>query len=305
MHAPRAFFAHIFAASISAACILAACLLAACTSTSAHSTIHTAPAAQDALLPAEIAWRSIAPGISCFDHTVQGIPAAYHVVRIELAARRIRLDAYPPAGVSGSFAPQDIRSFAAASGSTVVVNTTPFSYAQGGLLHAAGIHRLHGMQASPPAERYAALAFSGQREADGTYTQLHAAVIGSQTEAACAGYSCVFGGFFVILQDGTPAAFSRESMDSRTAAGTNSDGSVLWLLCAEGERKRQSAGLSFQQCAHILRELGCTDALQFDGGGASQLCIGGQSVLTYTPPHAIGCCLGISVVPDAAEPQNH
>ena len=264
--------------------------LSACTSTRLPQT------GTEALLPATIAWQQQSPGIQTFSHSIAGQPARYHVVRIELAGRRIRVDAYPPpsADGDGSFAPQDIRRFASSCGCSVAVNTTPFMRAQAGRLRAAGIHKVRGIQRSAPEERYAALALSGQQESDGSYTQLRAAVIGSQTSAACDVPDFVFGGFFVILKDGDIVPFSTESYDSRSAAGTNADGSVLWLLCAEGERSWQSKGLSFQQCARILKELGCTDALQFDGGGAAQLCVGGASLLPYTPPHAYGCCMGLS-----------
>ena len=37
-------------------------------------------------------------------------------------------------------------------------------------------------------------------------------------------------------------------------------------------------GLNYEECAAILKKLGCTDAMQFDGGHSSALVVNGKDV---------------------------
>ena len=69
--------------------------------------------------------------------------------------------------------------------------------------------------------------------------------------------------------------------DSRTGVGLSADGRTLYILLVEGERQRQSRGLSYPQCGQIFKSMGCSDALELDGGSSSELCIMGKSVLSY------------------------
>lgn len=56
---------------------------------------------------------------------------------------------------------------------------------------------------------------------------------------------------------------------NRTAIGIRSDGTIL-LLVVDG-RTKSSAGMSLDELIATLRWLGCTDALNLDGGGSSTL----------------------------------
>ena len=94
-------------------------------------------------------------------------------------------------------------------------------------------------------------------------------------------FDYVFGGFFEILKDDKEVEFSYSSRNSRTAAGISSDGKTLFLLVVEGERKNLSRGLSYGECAKILKSAGSSDALEFDGGSSSSLFIEGKNVLLY------------------------
>jgi len=72
-------------------------------------------------------------------------------------------------------------------------------------------------------------------------------------------------------------AFIRGSVDAigcngsaqRTAIGITTDSRLL-LVCVDG-RKRSSPGLSLKALAEFLRDLGCTQALNFDGGGSTTM----------------------------------
>lgn len=259
------------------------------------------------LLPKDLAWKQAAPGVLRLDCTLRKLPSAYHVIRIDMGqlsaeGYKISLTASPYAPSTdeaqpGCYKPVRTRSFAAQSGCTVAVNTAPFSKEKKGLVRPIGIHRVNGASCAVPVSRYSALAFSGSKDADGRYESLRATVIRSQDIQECEKYDYVFGGFYTILWEGEEQEFKVESSDSRTAAGVDSTGTVLYLLVAEGEVPEKSTGLSFQQCAKILKALGCEQALEFDGGGASELCVNGKSVLPYTPPRAQCCSLGMTVLP--------
>jgi len=55
----------------------------------------------------------------------------------------------------------------------------------------------------------------------------------------------------------------------RTALGTNPDGKVLWLVVVDGRQKGFSEGVTLEELAKIMLDLGCVDAVNLDGGGSS------------------------------------
>lgn len=55
----------------------------------------------------------------------------------------------------------------------------------------------------------------------------------------------------------------------RTMAGTDASGRWLFLLVADGEKSgTRHSGASFRECAELLLEIGCTEAIALDGGGS-------------------------------------
>ncbi len=85
----------------------------------------------------------------------------------------------------------------------------------------------------------------------------------------------------VLIKDGTivdsyteevfwGSGVSNTGLDPRSAMGYTSDNHVI-LLVADGRQEGVSLGASLPQMAMILSDLGCEEALNFDGGGSSQL----------------------------------
>ena len=70
----------------------------------------------------------------------------------------------------------------------------------------------------------------------------------------------------------------------RTAMGYTRDGRLI-VLTVEG-RRADAAGITLQEEAEILRDLGCYEALNLDGGGSSCLLINGKE--TIRPSDASG-----------------
>jgi hypothetical protein len=83
------------------------------------------------------------------------------------------------------------------------------------------------------------------------------------------------GGQPMILKDGvtldTQTALDHlTALNPRTAVGYNADRSELVLLVVDG-RSSISAGVVSRVLADMMREVGCSDAMNFDGGGSSEL----------------------------------
>lgn len=82
-------------------------------------------------------------------------------------------------------------------------------------------------------------------------------------------------GLPVILQNGvtldTQGALDHlVALNPRTAVGHNADGTRVVLLVVDG-RSTLSAGVVSRVLADIMRQVGCTEAMNFDGGGSSEL----------------------------------
>ncbi|KAA2239274.1 phosphodiester glycosidase family protein [Chitinophaga agrisoli] len=64
----------------------------------------------------------------------------------------------------------------------------------------------------------------------------------------------------------------------RTAIGYTADNEVI-ILAVEGRHAGVADGATLLQLARIMRELGCVEALNLDGGGSTTLWAGGQATI--------------------------
>lgn len=64
------------------------------------------------------------------------------------------------------------------------------------------------------------------------------------------------------------------SRHNRTALGIRQDGTVL-LLTADGRFKKRADGLSLNELALLFQWLGCTEAINLDGGGSTTMYVRG------------------------------
>lgn len=208
-------------------------------------------------------------------------PLVYHLVTVALDDAAVRITAEP----SGQYG-EKTGTFAARTNSTVAVNAAPWR--RKGLLkrEAAGVIVSAGILYSPPISRYAALAFDAAKKAR---------VFSSQSELSGSSCTTAVGGFFQLLKDGEHCGSFIKTDNSRTAAGVSKNGCTLYLLVAEGEQKRHSAGLDFASCADILKEAGAYDAIQLDGGASSSLFINKTNMLSYNRHKKNVSSLGIII----------
>lgn len=67
---------------------------------------------------------------------------------------------------------------------------------------------------------------------------------------------------------------------NRTALGIRPDGTTL-LVVADGRFKHKAEGLSLPELERVMQWLGCTEAINLDGGGSSTMYIKDNGVVNY------------------------
>ena len=73
-----------------------------------------------------------------------------------------------------------------------------------------------------------------------------------------------------IIKDGVVQEVTDNAAAPRTAVGVKADGSVI-LYTLDGRQKGYSYGAQIKTVAKRLEELGCIDAINFDGGGSTSV----------------------------------
>ena len=82
-----------------------------------------------------------------------------------------------------------------------------------------------------------------------------------------------FGGGAMLVQDGKAVSdFSHvvSGYNPRSAIGMSSDGKQMWLVAVDG-RQTQSRGMTMSELANLMKELGCHNAVNLDGGGSTNM----------------------------------
>lgn len=80
------------------------------------------------------------------------------------------------------------------------------------------------------------------------------------------------GGFSVILADGVvtdSSAGNGAPLHPRTAAGVDATGRWLWIVEVDGRQSGYSEGMNTGELGVLMKELGCWNAANLDGGGSS------------------------------------
>lgn len=76
-------------------------------------------------------------------------------------------------------------------------------------------------------------------------------------------------GWQQIVKDGIIIAPPSDKLAPRTALGVDRYSKLLWLVVVDGRQESFSEGMSWRETAEIMRELGCWQAVNLDGGGSS------------------------------------
>lgn len=76
-------------------------------------------------------------------------------------------------------------------------------------------------------------------------------------------------GFGPLVTNGKIVDDKNAALHPRTAAGIHRSGKKLCLVVVDGRQKNYSEGMSLNELAILMNELGCYNALNLDGGGSS------------------------------------
>ena len=236
---------------------------------------------QNELLPPDsIQWSTLKPGFEITNQKIRELGVSWTCVKIDLSL----IQAEPVIAVSEK--PFSVKSFARQRDLTVAVNTTQFSI-EGSTVKAQGLIKAGATILSEPVQSYCALCFTADGEG-----KLTCAISDNQTSTGIDKYDYVIGGFFVILQDGQIPDFV-QTRRSRTACGTDDTGQLLYLFAVTPDFSlKDKNGLSYPECAAILKQLGCTNAMQFDGGHSTSMVINGKNVQTPLFQRKVAAAMG-------------
>lgn len=184
---------------------------------------------------------------------------------------------------------KSIEDFAREKSCVVAWNTCPFELWKSTGATIEGVYKKDGKILSEAMEKYAMLLIRKCGDGSG----YEASILETQDEKATEDWDIAIGGFYMTLSDGEPCGTFRKTNDSRTAVGLSEDGRTMYVLSVEGEDEKSSTGLSYEQCNEIFMALGCFTAMQFDGGGSTNLFLNGERALSYPEERFSPCYMGV------------
>lgn len=138
-----------------------------------------------------------------------------------------------------------------ASGKTDSVHREGKAVMIGGLAMAGGMIR------SPPDPGYVSVRFP-PRDPPVIEEKSHSSI----AVEGVAGFQQIVRAGAVLPKPGGPLA-------PRTAVGVDQKGDKLWLVVVDGRQDGFSEGMTFEELAVLMKDLGCHDAANLDGGGSS------------------------------------
>lgn len=97
-------------------------------------------------------------------------------------------------------------------------------------------------------------------------------------------------GFGALVTNGEIAEYARAPLHPRSAAGFDRDGWTMWLVVVDGRQKGYSEGMALVELATLMKELGCWNAVNLDGGGSSIMLLAadGKSLQIMNRPSEAG-----------------
>lgn len=107
------------------------------------------------------------------------------------------------------------------------------------------------------------------------------------TEYKDAYYNTIWGRFD-ILKNNELVKHENDRPYARTVMAVNAEGTYLYLMIVDGKRPDYSAGLTYQDCAKILRALGASDAMACDQGGSSCMYVRNMGGIINRPADSDG-----------------
>lgn len=116
------------------------------------------------------------------------------------------------------------------------------------------------------------------------------------------------GGFQQILKAAEVVVQQGGDLHPRTAIGVNEDGDRLYLVVVDGRQPGFSEGMSLDELAGFMVNIGCYDAANMDGGGSSVMGIvdvTGKIKILNRPPGPFGSLRPLPIILTIREKQKN
>lgn len=245
------------------------------------------------LVPENIEWTTIESGFQYFSHKIKALNTTWHVVKIDLknTSGFLQIRMLPD---SKNINPVDFNSFIQENDLIVAVNTTPFSK-DNRKYSLMGVQVENSNYISMPQERLSALYL----QQNPINSKITAQIISQKqlplkNDSGCTEY--IIGGYFQMIKDGEILEY-KNIPHSNTACGISKDERFLYLFTAVPDFSPADInGLYYKECALILQELGCYNAMSFDGGKSTQMYVKGKKEVAPFFKRKVPACLGFSVL---------
>jgi hypothetical protein len=131
-------------------------------------------------------------------------------------------------------------------------------------------------------EKFLLFEYSSVNEiGDTLYAAFNFSGLSSDIKAMTGGLPSLF--FNGVIPDnfiGRDGMKSKRFLDinPRTAIGYDRNKTTLYIVTVDGRQPEYSMGISIKDLANFMLELGCYNALNFDGGGSTTMCVGDKVV---------------------------
>lgn len=240
------------------------------------------------LYPEKIEWIPLShKGFWQSSHNIKSLDVSWHCIKVDLDQNDLELILEPQIENLGK--QFKLRKFAQSNRTIVSINTTPFEIKRQKSIP-VGITKYKNEIITACVEQYSALSFSRNEN-----NHLRAYINNNQIEENFEKEELVIGGFYTILDDGLINEF-KKFRHSRTACGISHEGQYLYLFVTTphfsiGDKN----GLTYEECAIIMQQLGCTSAMQFDGGHSSGLYVYDKQLEVPFHQRKISAAFGIKI----------
>jgi len=199
-----------------------------------------------------------------------------HILRIDMHADKLKCLVTPPSHESGTVCTRKTSAFLGEFGLQVAVNGDGFTY----LDQDTYDPNQYCPNGGEPVKVNSYAASRGnvysQRWAGHPILYINKNNSVTFNEPAGAIFNAVSGDRMLIEKGKVVDNLESQSVEPRTAAGTNQNGRWLYLIVIDGRQPGYSEGATFPELADLLLSLGVYAGLNLDGGGSSAMVIEGK-----------------------------
>lgn len=250
------------------------------------STIPRKENISDLQNSSDFVWNSLEAGFEYTEFSLYGGNADCYAVKIDLDTPNLEI-VHKSLIKNPGFR---LNEFAKEFGTIIAFNTTPFLM-EDGIYTPVSITMSQSRVVTPVNSKYAALCFEKNDEG-----KIRAKIVENQDENIVQNYESAFGGFFVTMKDGKIVNFENQEKRSRQGCATDDEGKILYILTVISRNHiRDRNGLDYNECSRIFKAMGATQAMQFDGGHSTGLCVYEKMVAVPFLQRKIPAATGIRI----------